>query len=467
MFAYFGLLFCFEIFSVKKKSIFFFSPAAEEKPAKEESCETALNLQQGNAHNDEEENVGEKVNVKEEDVDEKNEEFDEEVKEDIKEEIECENVNEDDTEKKNEAEEQEESKIKKEEEQDQGENSYGDDEDDDSDANCNAELSRLLLSSVHNSGDGKVQDDDSSSTDTWQSFKTPGRKRGKKKQKTVKYQPLQLSLVRMPDDDRCTTVLKNDVCELQQRLTEVLNENQMMTKLQHHHKVALQHFEAVQSSITETLTKHRRHIQVLKIMLHDTHGRRNNLVKQLKKTEHKLLDMKGTLKNLEQFSKDHSLLEREELTHRLAQTSEDLKEKDKKIQDLEKNLQLCETHYGHQVVNEQRKLEEERNFTSYLQEQLEQLSKETEEKTKKLEESHNYLNLFIKEAAKRGSECKMVQTEGLALLPTEAARLLELSYYELDEKIKRQSSTTIHPVHKRREETSVRSEVYRSSGEFQ
>lgn len=74
---------------------------------------------------------------------------------------------------------------------------------------------------------------------------------GKKKQKTVKYQPLQLSLVRMPDDDRCTTVLKNDVCELQQRLTEVLNENQMMTKLQHHHKVALQHFEAVQSSITE------------------------------------------------------------------------------------------------------------------------------------------------------------------------------------------------------------------------
>lgn len=67
-------------------------------------------------------------------------------------------------------------------------------------------------------------------------------------------------------------------------------------------------------------------------MLHDTHGRRNNLVKQLKKTEHKLLDMKGTLKNLEQFSKDHSLLEREELTHRLAQTSEDLKEKDKKIQ---------------------------------------------------------------------------------------------------------------------------------------
>lgn len=178
MFAYFGLLFCFEIFSVKKKKKLFFSPAAEEKPAKEESCETALNLQQGNAHNDEEENVGEKVNVKEEDVDEKNEEFDEEVKEDIKEEIECENVNEDDTEKKNEAEEQEESKIKKEEEQDQGENSYGDDEDDDSDANCNAELSRLLLSSVHNSGDGKVQDDDSSSTDTWQSFKTPGRKRG-------------------------------------------------------------------------------------------------------------------------------------------------------------------------------------------------------------------------------------------------------------------------------------------------
>lgn len=48
------------------------------------------------------------------------------------------------------------------------------------------------------------------------------------------------------------------------------------------------------------------------------------------------------------------------------------------LQDLEKNLQLCETHYGHQVVNEQRKLEEERNFTSYLQEQLEQLSKETE-----------------------------------------------------------------------------------------
>lgn len=83
---------------------------------------------------------------------------------------------------------------------------------------------------------------------------------------------------------------------------------------------------------SQTLTKHRRHIQVLKIMLHDTHGRRNNLVKQLKKTEHKLLDMKGTLKNLEQFSKDHSLLEREELTHRLAQTSEDLKEKDKKIQ---------------------------------------------------------------------------------------------------------------------------------------
>ncbi|KAG7518305.1 hypothetical protein JOB18_030471 [Solea senegalensis] len=226
----------------------------------------------------------------------------------------------------------------------------------------------------------------------------------------------------------------------------------MLNKLQHHHTVALQHFEEMESRIAETLARHARHVKVLQIMLRETRTCRDHLAKQLLKTEHKLLNMRDTLQDLQHFSQNCSLLEREELTNILAQATAELEEKDKRIQVLEKNLHLCQAYFNHQLVSEQKKLDEERKFSCYLQEQFNQLTKETKDRTRKLEESNAYLKFLLKESTKRDRQNKMVQTEGLALLPAEAARLLEFHLAGTEMKMK-DNLDCVYPEQKKQEDT--------------
>ncbi|TDH15079.1 hypothetical protein EPR50_G00027430 [Perca flavescens] len=286
-------------------------------------------------------------------------------------------------------------------------------------------------------------------SDKQQSSKTCGRKKGKKAQGPHKYNtnnsanrqvlklpPIKPMQVSKSADLNCIRELKSQVWHLQQQLGEARTENKLLKRLQLRHTVALQHFQDSEGSLSQILTKHSNEVRVLQVLLRETRACRDNLARQLQTTENKLLSAKASLQHLQLLSQDHSLLEREELAFRLTRAYAELEDKDKRILDLEKNVELCQASFNRQMVTEQRKIKEARKISCYLQEQIYQLNKEIQDGKRKLE-THN---IYSNRSSKKGSESKEVQTDGLVLLPTAAASYLEIEYMT-EERLEEQESS--------------------------
>ncbi|XP_029923433.1 lebercilin-like protein isoform X2 [Myripristis murdjan] len=222
--------------------------------------------------------------------------------------------------------------------------------------------------------------------------------------------------------------LSSQVWDLQHQLSGVEAENRLLKRLQHRHMVALQHFQDTENSLPQLLAKHSNEVRALQEMLRSSRLCNNNLARQLRATDNKLMHTKETLQHLQQLSQDHKLLEREELTHRLAEVTAELDKKNRKIKDLEKNLQLCQISFNRQIVTEIKKTDEAIQISAYLRGQINQLTQKIKEREKELEVHNIYSHRFSKGMSKKGRENKMVQTVGLFRLPTEASGHMAIEY---------------------------------------
>uniref|UniRef100_A0A8P4GIX7 Lebercilin-like protein n=1 Tax=Dicentrarchus labrax TaxID=13489 RepID=A0A8P4GIX7_DICLA len=254
--------------------------------------------------------------------------------------------------------------------------------------------------------------------------------------------PLQVSRPRIKSANlSCIRELQSQVGDLQQQLSEARTENKLLKRVQHRHTVALQHFQDSEGSLSQILTKHNNEARVLQELLRETRACRDSLARQLQATENKLLSTKASLQHLQLLSQDYSLLEREELTLRLTRATAELEDKDKRILDLERNLELCQVSFSRQIVTEKRKFNEAIKLSSYLQEQIYQLNRCLRDREKELEIHNIYSHRFLKGFTKKGRQSKTVQTDGLILLPDEAVSLLELEYTESEERLEEHESS--------------------------
>ncbi|CAK6974397.1 lebercilin-like protein [Scomber scombrus] len=234
------------------------------------------------------------------------------------------------------------------------------------------------------------------SSDKCQELKPSGRTKAKKAQKAPKQKtnhttnhqlpkltpikPLHVSKPRIQSANlNCISELKSQVWDLQHQLSEAKTENKLLNRLQHRHTVALQHFQDSEGSVSQIQTKHNKEVRALQGLLRETRTCRDNLARQLQATENKLLNATASLQRMQLLNQDHNLLEREELSLRLAKATAKLEEKDKRILDLERNLELCQASSNHQITTEHRKTSEARKMSGYLQEQIYQLTIEIKE----------------------------------------------------------------------------------------
>ncbi|KAM7399550.1 hypothetical protein PAMP_018815 [Pampus punctatissimus] len=322
--------------------------------------------------------------------------------------------------------------------------------------------SRLCCGSntPHYSWEFEDQTPEAKSLDKWQELKPLGSRKGilltqlgcksniatnYTAHQLMKFPPiksLQVSKSRVQSANmNCIKELKSQLWDLQHQLSEARTENKLLKRLQHRHTVALQHFQDSEGSISQILTKHNNEVRVLQVLLRETRTCRDNLARQLQATENKLLNAKASVQHLQLLSQDHSLLEREELSLRLTKATADLEEKDKRILDLERCLELCQGSFNRQLATEHRKINEARKISCYLQEQIYQLTKEIQDREKELETHNIYSHRFIKGSNHKGRENKMVQTDGLVLIPTEAASLSDSQYSETEERLEEQESS--------------------------
>ncbi|XP_075330366.1 uncharacterized protein LOC142388705 [Odontesthes bonariensis] len=231
-------------------------------------------------------------------------------------------------------------------------------------------------------------------------FKKDKKGQGSNKQKTnhqilrlPPVKPLQGSKPRAQSATmNCIRQLRSQVWDLQQQLSEAKTENKLLKTVQHRHTVALQHFQDSESSVSQILAKHDNETRALKGLLRDTRMCRDNLSRQLQATEIKLLNTRATLQHLQLLSQDQSLLEREELALRLAKATAELEEKNRRMQDMERNLELSQASFKRQMVTEQRKVREARKTACYLQEHIYQLTRGIQSCNKQVQDSMDIEN---------------------------------------------------------------------------
>ncbi|XP_047247292.1 lebercilin-like protein isoform X1 [Girardinichthys multiradiatus] len=252
-------------------------------------------------------------------------------------------------------------------------------------------------------------------------YSTKGAQKQKMKheiQKLPPISPLQGSKPRNQSANmNCIWMLKSQVWDLQQQLSEARTENKLLKKVQHRHMVVQQNFRDPEDSISQILAKHKNETKALQGMLREIRMCRDNLARQLQATERKLLSTKYALQHLQQLNLDHSLLEREELTLRLAKATSQLDDKDRRIQNMERTLELHQESFKRQMDTEQRKIREARKASSCLQEYVHQLTRELQLREKQVQKHNIYYHWIVKGPSKKGRENKMVQTDGLVLLP--------------------------------------------------
>ncbi|XP_008274197.1 lebercilin-like protein [Stegastes partitus] len=253
--------------------------------------------------------------------------------------------------------------------------------------------------------------------------------------------PLQVSMPRLQSVNlNSIRELMNQVWDLQQQLKDTRTENRLLKRSQHRHSVALQYYQDSEDSISQISKKYSNEVRALQTLLNETRTSRDNLARKLQSTEGELLKTKAALQHLQLLSQDHSLLQRKDLTLRLAEATAELERKDKRILDMQKNLDLCKASFKHQTDTQQKKIKEERKLTCYLQEQIYQLTQRIQDRERELQKHNIYSQRHLKGSSKKGRENKMVQTDGFVFLPTEVAKLLEFAYSETKERLEQQES---------------------------
>ncbi|XP_062329754.1 lebercilin-like protein isoform X3 [Osmerus eperlanus] len=236
--------------------------------------------------------------------------------------------------------------------------------------------------------------------------------------------------------------LTNQVWALQQQLAGAATENRLLRQLQGRHTAALQRFQDAQSDLPQVLQNHSCETRSLQELLRKARMRRNSFARRLRATEDELLRTGDALRRLRLLSQDQSLGERNELTQRLALATADLEGKTRRMQDLERNLELSHASFNRQIASEMRKTNEARQLSEYLKEQICQLTQKIKERERELEINNIYSHRFPKGLnGKCLKESKLVQTDAVSALPIEApAYPLELEYPNTDPQLEKHTS---------------------------
>ncbi|XP_030633828.1 lebercilin-like protein [Chanos chanos] len=214
--------------------------------------------------------------------------------------------------------------------------------------------------------------------------------------------------------------LSNQVWELKQLLTGASRENQLLRRIQSRHVVALKHFQDSQAALPQILQKHDNEVRALRECLHKAQFHKHALTIRLRDTEDRLMHTKDAVQKLQLLSQDRNLGEREELAQQLGLISAELERKTKRIQDLERNLELSTASFYRQINAESRKTLEARDMSRSLQEHIRQLNQKIKEKERELESHFIYSHRIPKDFAKRGkTDSKSVQTGTPSPLPVE------------------------------------------------
>nr|XP_060608934.1 lebercilin [Anolis sagrei ordinatus]XP_060608935.1 lebercilin [Anolis sagrei ordinatus]XP_060608936.1 lebercilin [Anolis sagrei ordinatus] len=198
--------------------------------------------------------------------------------------------------------------------------------------------------------------------------------------------------------------LRNELTELHVKLDDLQKENRALKRLQYRHEKALHKFEDTENEIAQLLARHNEDMRILRERLRKSQEREQITERKLKTSEEELYKVKGTLQKLRRLAEDRHLPERDELAKKLTLAENRLDDSEKRIKDLEKNLDLSNSSFQRQLHSEKKKLCEAQEENKVFQEEVQRLNQKLKEKEKELEARNIYANRMLKPSPKKDAD---------------------------------------------------------------
>ncbi|XP_056421905.1 lebercilin [Hyla sarda] len=198
--------------------------------------------------------------------------------------------------------------------------------------------------------------------------------------------------------------LRNELTELQMKLEESQKENKALKRLQFRQEKALNKFEDTENEVSQLLSRHNNEMRTLKERLRKSQERERNAEKRLKDTEEELYRANVALKKLKQLSENKHLAEREELTKKVDLLESRLDDRDRRVRELEKNIELTHSSFQRQLVVEKKKVHEVQEENKMLKEELQRLTQKLRDKERELDAKNIYSLRLSKPSPKKDTE---------------------------------------------------------------
>ncbi|XP_066460987.1 lebercilin [Eleutherodactylus coqui] len=198
--------------------------------------------------------------------------------------------------------------------------------------------------------------------------------------------------------------LRNELTELQLKLEEYQKENKALKRLQFRQEKALNKFEDTENEISQLISRHNNEIRTLKERLRKSQERERNTEKRLKDTEEELYRANVALKKLKQLSENKHLAEREELTKKVDLLESRLDDRERRVRELEKNIDLTQSSFQRQLIIEKKKVHDVQDDKKVLQEELQRVTQKLRDKERELDAKNIYALRLPKPSPKRDTE---------------------------------------------------------------
>ncbi|KAI4900693.1 hypothetical protein NFI96_033778 [Prochilodus magdalenae] len=198
--------------------------------------------------------------------------------------------------------------------------------------------------------------------------------------------------------------LKNALSELRVHADELQRENRLLRQLQLRHEKALQRYSDTESEISQLISRHNNETHALRERLRRSQERERTAERSYREADAQLQRCRSQLERLQQLADDQNLGEREELSRKLTHTQAKAQESERRVKELEKNMELSNGSFQRQLAGERRKTHDALQEAQALREEVERLGAKLKEKEKELDTRNIYANRILRAASKKESE---------------------------------------------------------------
>ncbi|KAM5165396.1 lebercilin [Mantella aurantiaca] len=198
--------------------------------------------------------------------------------------------------------------------------------------------------------------------------------------------------------------LRNEVVELQLKVEEYQKENKTLKRLQFRQEKALNKFEDTENEISQLLSRHNNEVRILRERLRKSQERERIVEKKLKEAEDELYRTNVALKKLKQLSENRHLAERDELSRKVEILESRLDERERRVKELEKNIELTQSSFQRQLLSEKKRAHDTQEENKLLQEEVQRLIQKLKEKERELDVKNIYAYRLSKPSPKKETE---------------------------------------------------------------